>query len=183
MTTALLPVEFTAPLVAPVSPYGLAAATTWTETAPDQAQRWVPAGVQFRLRTHRPTSAFGIWGAAWCVDPDDLTEDDVKTGAAVEDDDPDPFEPTTVWAFDRLQECGNLSDFDRREVRERLLSAFAVREPIAVETEFATRALANAPSATSVDDLVAAVADLEEAFADAATFGRVGDERARKRGD
>lgn len=64
MTTALLPVEFTAPLVAPVSPYGLAAATTWTETAPDQAQRWVPAGVQFRLRTHRPTSAFGIWGAA-----------------------------------------------------------------------------------------------------------------------
>jgi hypothetical protein len=119
MTTALLPVEFTAPLVAPVSPYGLAAATTWTETAPDQAQRWVPAGVQFRLRTHRPTSAFGIWGAAWCVDPDDLTEDDVKTGAAVEDDDPDPFEPTTVWAFDRLQECGNLSDFDRRGVRER----------------------------------------------------------------
>lgn len=58
-----------------------------------------------------------------------------------------------------------------------------MREPIAVETEFATRALANAPSATSVDDLVAAVADLEEAFADAATFGRVGDQRARKRGD
>jgi hypothetical protein len=23
----------------------------------------------------------------------------------------------TVWAFDRLQECGNLSDFDRREAR------------------------------------------------------------------
>ena len=173
MTTALLPVEFTAPLVAPEKPYSLAASTIWTDAAAGEALRWLPSGVQFRLRTHRGDTAFGIWGASWCVDPDDLTEDDVKSGPAFVDDDPDPFTPMTPWAFDRLQECGNLSEYDRAEVRERARQTFAVREPLAVETEFATRLLADAPSPTAVDDVVSAVSHLEEAFDVAGTTGLI----------
>lgn len=166
MTTALLPVEFTAPLIAPESPHGLTAATTWTEDMSGEALRWLPSGVQFRLRTHRPSTAFGIWGAPWCVDPDELDpEDDLKTGPAVEDTDPDPFEAMTVWAADRLQECGNLSEFDRSQVIERARHTFAVSEPIAVETQFATRARADAPTPENVDDLLGAVSHLEQTLA------------------
>ena len=174
MTTALLPIEFTPPLVAPASPYGLDAATTWVEKlAGDEARRWLPAGVQLRLRTHRPTSAFGIWGADWCASAEDLTEGDAKTGPAIEDDDPDPFTAMTAWAFDRLQECGNLSEFDRREVRERAEQTFMVSEPIAVETDFSTRLMADAPTPTAVNDLLGAVAHLEETFAALGAFGLI----------
>jgi hypothetical protein len=173
MTSALLPIEFTAPLVAPASPYGLAAATTWTEAAGGEALRWLPSGLQFRLRTHRASSAFGVWEADWCASPNDLTEDDVKTGPPFEDDDPDPFAPMTVFASDRLQECGNLSAVDRGEAVERAQQTLAIREPLAVETEFATRMLADAPSPTAVDDVVEAVGHLEQAFAASGTFGLI----------
>ncbi|MGP4054143.1 hypothetical protein ACTWP6_04855 [Mycobacterium sp. 4D054] len=174
MTTALRPIEFTPPVVAPTHPLGLDAATTWIETAaPEQARRWLPAGVQFRRQTHGPTSAFGVWGAPWCVDPDDLDADDVKTGPAVTDDDPDPFTAMTVWASDRLQECGNLSAFDRAQAVERAQQTFALKEPLAVETEFTARLLADAPSPTSTADLVAAVGHLEQAFATSGTVGLV----------
>lgn len=173
MTAALQPVEFTPPLVAPSSPYGLDAATTWTEGAAGEALRWLPAGVRFRLRTHRASSAFGVWEAAWCASPDDLTADDIKDGPAFTDDDPDVFDPMVVWAFDRLQECGNLSAFDRAEVRERARQTFAIREPLAVETEFVTRLLADAPTPTAVDDVVAAVSRLEEAFGTTGTGGLI----------
>jgi hypothetical protein len=173
VTAALQPVEFTAPLVAPASPYGLDAATTWTESTSSEALRWLPSGVRFRLRTHRATSAFGIWGASWCAHPDDLTEDDVKTGPPFEDDDPDVFEAQTVWASDRLQECGNLSAFDRAEVRERARQTFDARESIAVETDFATRMLADSPAPTGVDDVVEAVGRIEETFGATGTFGLI----------
>ncbi|NVN51699.1 hypothetical protein [Mycolicibacterium hippocampi] len=177
MTSALLPVEFTAPLTRPVHPLGLDAATAWIETTtPDEARRWLPEGVQFRLTSshHGPTSAFGVWGAPWCVDPDDLDpEDDLKTGPAVEDDDPDPFEAQTVWASNRLQNCGNLSPLDRAQAIEIAQQTFALREPLAVETQFATRLLADAPTPTAVDNLVTAVAHLEEAFAATGTVGLV----------
>ena len=174
MTTALLPVEFTPPVAAPTHPLGLDAATTWIETAsPEEARRWLPAGVQFRRLAHGPTSAFGVWGAPWCVDPDDLDPDDTKTGPAVEDDDPDPFTAMTVWASDRLQECGNLSAFDRGQAVDRARQTFLQKEPLAVETEFTTRLLADAPSPTSTADLVAAVGHLEQAFATTGTVGLV----------
>jgi hypothetical protein len=149
MTTALLPVEFTAPLVEPSSPFGLYAATTFTEFGSDEALRWLPSGVQFRNRNYRGDGAFGIWGAPWCVDPDDLEPEDIKTGDPYEDNDPDPYPAMTVWAFDRLQQCGNLSEQDRREAIERVRQTFALREPIAVETEFATRILADAGAPTA----------------------------------
>lgn len=166
MTTALLPVEFTPPLIAPVRPLGLDAATTWTETTGDEPTRWLPSGVQIRQRTHRDPGAFGVWGAPWCVSPDDLDpEDDLKTGPPPQDDDPEPFEPMTVWAFDRLQECGNLSEYDRSQVIERARHTFAVREPLAVETQFATRLLADAGAPPEVADLVAGTGLLEQNFA------------------
>lgn len=181
MTSALLPVEFSPPLLAPASPYGLEAVTTWTEADPasGDALRWLPSGVQFRLRTYRPSSAFGIWDAPWCVNPDDLGPGDVKSGAAVVDDDPDPFVALTAWAADRLQECGNLSEFDRAEVRERAEQTFATREPVAVETAFATRLVTDAGTPEAVADLIAAVSHLEETLAatgtvDALVHARVG---------
>lgn len=175
MTSALLPVEFTPPLTVSAHPLGLDAATTWIETTtPDEARRWLPEGVQFRQRTHRAPGAFGIWGAPWCVDPDDMDpEDDLKTGPAPEDDDPDPFDAMTVWAFDRLQECGNLSAFDRAQAIERVQQTFGLREPLAVETQFATRLLADAPTPTAVDNLVLAVGHLEQTFAATGTVGLV----------
>lgn len=177
MTSALLPVDFTAPLATPAHPLGLDAATTWIETtSPEQARRWLPSGVQFRLTSspHGPRSAFGVWGADWCASPDDLDpEDDLKTGPAVVDDDPDPFEAMTVWASDRLQDCGNLSAFDRAQAIDRAQQTFALKEPLAVETQLATRLLADAPTPTAVEDLVAAVAHLEETFAATGTVGLV----------
>lgn len=173
MTTALQPIEFVPPLVAPASPHGLASATTWVESITgDAARRWLPEGVQLRRRTHRPSVSFGLWTAAWNAAEADLDpEDDVKAGAAVEDDDPDPFTTVTAWANDRLQECGNLSAFDRAEVHERAAQTFAVSEPVTVETEFATRLLADAGTPTGVPDVVAAVGHLEQEFA---ALGQVG---------
>lgn len=172
MTTALLPVEFTPPLVDPAHPLGLAAATTWTEAADDEALRWLPSGIQLRLRGHREPGAFGIWGAPWCVSPDDLDpEDDLKTGPAPEDDDPDPFLPMTVWAMDRLEECGNLSEYDRGQVIERARTTFALREPLAVETQFATRLRADAGNPAEVADLVAGIGSLEQNFGTAGIVG------------
>ncbi len=174
MTTALAPVEFIPPLVAPFHPHGLDAATSWDETSSAQAARWLPSGVQIRLRSHRDPGAFGVWGASWCVGVDDLDpEDDVKTGPPPEDDDPDPFEAVTVFAFDRMQECGNLSEVDRAQAVERARQTFALKEPIAVETELAARMLADAPTPTAVDDLVRAVGHLEQAFATTGTVGLI----------
>ena len=174
MTSALLPVEFTAPVTTPAFPLGLGAATTWIETGTaEEARRWLPAGVQFRSAAHGPDSEFGVWGAPWCVGPDDLDADDVKTGPAVEDDDPDPFTAMTIWASDRLQECGNLSAFDRAQAVERARQTFLQKEPLAVETEFTARLLADAPSPTAVADLIGAVGHLEQAFAATGTVGLV----------
>lgn len=174
MTTALRPIEFNPPVVAPTHALGLDAATTWIETAsPEDARRWLPEGVQFRRRAHGPTSAFGVWGAPWCVDPDDLDTDDVKAGPPVEDDEPDPFTAMTVWASDRLQECGNLSPFDRAQAVDRAQQTFARTEPLAVETEFTARLLTDASTPTPAADLVAAVGHLEQSFATAGTVGLV----------
>ncbi|MBI3213152.1 MAG: hypothetical protein HYZ38_04970 [Mycobacterium sp.] len=174
MTTTLRAIDFTPPLVAPANPHGLDAATTWADSLDGEALRWLPAGVQFRLRTHRASSAFGSWGASWCADPNDLDpEDDVKTGPPFVDDDPDPFAPFSTFAFDRLQECGNLSEFDRREVHERAEQTFQVKEPIAVETEFSTRLVTDAGTPEIVDDLISAVGHLEETFAATGATGLV----------
>ncbi len=172
MTNALLPVEFTPPLVTPANPLGLDAATTWTETAEGNALRWLPSGIQLRLRTHRDPGAFGVWDAPWCASPDDLDpDDDLKTGPARANDDPDPFLAMTVWAFDRLQDCGNLSEYDRGQVIERAKNTFALREPLAVETQFATRLLVDAGTPPEIDELVSAVARVEEKFSAAGIVG------------
>lgn len=171
--TGLAPVEFQPPVLPPADPLGLDAATTWIEEiGGDAARRWLPGGVQFRLRNHQPSAAFGIWGADWCANPDDLDpEDDVKGGPAVEDDDPAPYLAVVAWAADRLERCGNLSAFDRGQVVERARQTFALREPVALETEFATRLLADAGTPETVPDLVEAVGHLEEQFAATGTTG------------
>jgi hypothetical protein len=171
MTAALLPVEFTPPLQVLDNPYGLDVATHWTESREGDALRWLPSGVQFRMRTHRAPGAFGVWEADWCASLDELTAGDEKTGNPYVDD--DPFTPMTLWSFDRLQECGNLSATDRAEVLERVRQTFALRAPPAVETEFATRLLTVARTPTATTTLVEAVAHLEESFAATGATGSV----------
>ncbi|CAJ1504242.1 hypothetical protein [[Mycobacterium] holstebronense] len=171
-STGFRPIEFEAPLAEP-APGGLEAATRWAESGADEAARWLPAGVQFEQRTHREPGSFGVWGADWCADPDDLTANDVKTGPPSSDDNPDPFVAMTVWAFDRLQQCGNLSEFDRARAIERARQTFAIRAPIAVETEFATRLLTDTATPTDVADIVTAVGHLDQALSTIGTVGLI----------
>ncbi|AQA05023.1 hypothetical protein BVC93_24395 [Mycobacterium sp. MS1601] len=172
--TGLPPVEFTPPALPAAWPYGLDVATTWIEEiSGDAARRWLPAGVQFRRRLVNQPGTFGVWDADWCASPDDLDPDDVKTGPPIEDADPAPYTAVTAWAFDRLQECGNLSEFDRGQVIERARETFALSEPVAVEIEFASRMLTDAPTPASAADLVRAVGHLEQEFAATGTAGLV----------
>lgn len=159
---SLDPVEFIAPLVNP-APTGLYSATNWTTE--DGPPRWLPAGVQFRTRNYGGDAAFGVWGAAWCVDPDDLTDDDIKTGTRPGD--PDPFTAVTVWGYDQCDPRQVSQD----EVRERAQQNLRIQEQTAVEKEFATDLLTRAGTPGTADDLVAAVAKLEAALAKTDTVG------------
>lgn len=155
-------IEFIAPLVNP-APTGLYSAVAWAaESGPP---RWLPAGVQFRLRNYGGDAAFGVWGADWCAAPGDLTEDDIKTGERPED--PDPFTAVTVWGYD---EC-DPTKASQAEVRERAQQNLRLQEQTAVEKEFATDLLLRADSPTAVDDLVGAVSKLEAALAETGTTG------------
>lgn len=166
----LLPIEFVAPLLTPSSAHGLYAATVFTDTTdPNAALRWLPSGVQIRVRNIGSGElASGVWEAAWCASPDDLTEDDLKTGTRP--DDPDPFTATTVWTFDQT---GDLRPPALDEVRERVRHTFALHEPGHVEREFATRLLADAGTPTPASALAEAVGALEEAFAATSTTGLI----------
>ena len=173
MTTDLLPIEFEAPLVPHSSPYGLEAATEWTETTdPDAVRRWLPSGVQFRQRSYREPGTSGVWAAAWDVAEADLG-DNTKAGPPPEDNDPDPFVALTVFASDRLQAGGGLFAVDQAQAIGRLQETFAIREPLEVEAAFTTRALADAGTPTTVNTLTEAVGHLEEAFAATGTFGLI----------
>ena len=75
MTTALLPLTYPAPLVAPAS-YGLYGAVNWVQSG--GVLRFLPSGVDIWPSNYGFETAFGIWGETWCVDPDTIT--DLKEG-------------------------------------------------------------------------------------------------------
>lgn len=134
-TPAVIPaLEWDVPLVNP-SPSGLYTATSWTEvTGPS---RFLGQGVRFRSHNYGGESAFGVWDAQWCVDPDGQ----IKTG-----DRPgflDPFAPITVWAYD---EC-DLTDATRTDILERVQQNLRLLEQTAVERELAERLLIDAGTA------------------------------------
>lgn len=163
-TPVLAPVYFDAPLVNP-APFGLYAATMWTEeTGPT---RWLDSGVEVRGMNYGGDGASGVWDADWCTPP-------ALDGPRKEGDRPgilDPFPAMTVWAYD---EC-DLTEPSRAEVRQRAQQVFRLEEQTAVEREFAERLLidaaATAEGITSAADLTLAIGQLEAAFALTNTVG------------
>jgi hypothetical protein len=154
----LLPIQFEAPLF-PLPPQGLYQVVTWAQDG-GEVLRWLPSGIEIRPFNFPGDGGFGIWGAPWCVDPDDLTEDDLKTGDRPDIDDLDPFTATTVYGFDHNY-CGDLTQTEMQDVRARAARNLARLEQQAVETSFATRLLADAGTALSATDIVDAIAALE----------------------
>ena len=79
--STLLPVNFAPPETGPVHPYGLyAAAQLFETTAAEAARRWLPSGVLVRPMNYGSENGLGVWGAPWCVSPDELDpEADLKT--------------------------------------------------------------------------------------------------------
>jgi hypothetical protein len=154
-TPALLPVEFRVPLVNP-SGGGLYTVTAWTE---DNEERWLASGVQFWPVNYSGDAQFGVWDVPWCGDPgENRKEGDRPDGL------PDPFAPLVVWAWDHAQ-CGDVRDESQTEVRERVAQVMGLSEQTAVETAFATRALADAGTPDTAADIVGAVGLLDEALA------------------
>lgn len=136
-TPAVIPaLEWDVPLVNP-SPSGLYTATSWTEvTGPS---RFLGAGVRFRSHNYGGESAFGVWDAQWCVDPDGQLKEGERPGFL------DPFAPITVWAYD---EC-DLTDQTRTDILERVQQNLRLLEQTAVERELAERLLIDAGTAGS----------------------------------
>lgn len=162
----LLPVRFDPPRITPL-PRGLFAATTWTDADPGDPIRWLAEGVEFDLVNYGGDEAFGVWGANWCAEPDDLTGDDVKEGTRA--DGLDPFAAMTVWAFDAC----DLRAPSRAAVRQRAERVLALREQTAVERQFAIRLAEDAGAPAEVADIVAAVGILDNALTDSGSAGMI----------
>jgi hypothetical protein len=164
-TPVLLPaVEFDAPLVNP-SPGGLYPVTTWVDV--EGASRFLGEGVRIRPHNYGLEDAFGVWGAPWCVDPNDLEPEDIKQGVRP-DPDADPFEAMTVWAYD--QACDPLPA-SRAEVRERVAQVMRMVEPVAVARQFAVQLLADAGTPDTAADIVGALGHLEGLLAETNSLG------------
>ncbi len=179
MSAALLPVDFTPPEASPVHPYGLYSATTFIETtSAEAARRWLPSGVLVRPVNYGSENGFGIWGAPWCVSPDELDpEDDVKSGLRPDHSALEPYTAMTVYGFDRNL-CGDVAVESpaaevRAEVKARAQRNLEMNESIAVEREFGMLLLAQAGTATEVYTLAEAVGHVEQTFAATNTTGLI----------
>jgi len=159
-------VIFDAPLVNP-SPGGLYAVTQWADQG--EPYRWLPRGVQIWTHNYGGEEAFGVWGADWCAHEADLSPTDVKEGERPPESFLDPFAPITVWAEDHCDMTVESQD----QVRTRAHQNLRLLEQVAVEREFAARMLLDAAGAPSVSGLVAAVGELEDAFAETNTVGLI----------
>lgn len=153
-------IEWEVPLVNP-SPSGLYTATSWTEvTGPS---RFLGEGVRFRSHNYGGESAFGVWDAEWCVDPDGQLKTGERPGFL------DPFAPITVWAYD---EC-DLTAPSQAEVRERATQNMRLQEQTAVERELAERLLIDGGTPATAESLADAVAHLEQLLAMTNTVGYI----------
>jgi hypothetical protein len=165
-----LPTYFTPGPVNP-APGGLTNAVSWTETV--DAPRWLAEGVMILSAVTGNYSgdlSSGVWGANWCSEPGSGSgADEVKDGVRPED--PDPFLPTTVWAFDSC----DLTAASRAETLARAEQVMRMRWPIMVAREFGIRILADAGLAgvLAAPDLVAAVGEAEAVFADENVTGMI----------
>lgn len=115
-------------------------------------------------RNYGGETAFGIWGAGWCPDPD---SDEVKEGTRP--DEPAPFDPLPVWSFDSC----DLTTQSQVEVRARAERNLRLIEQTAIEREFSARLIADAPAGPAPADIVAAVGHLEAELAKTNTLGHI----------
>ena len=162
----VIPATIFDPPVTPALPYGLYQHVEWVSSG-DPARFLVNDGVVIRPRSF-DADGFGAWEAGWCADPQAISE--AKEGDRPDIDLPTPFEPETVFGFDRNY-CGDLSAQSRQEVRDRALENLTRMEQIAAERQFADRLNTDAgtpPTATSLRD---AIATLEEALAKVGVSG------------
>lgn len=166
-STEMPPVQFEAPLL-PSPPHGLYQVVTWAQDGTEPL-RWL-AGLEIRPVNFPGDDGFGIWEAAWNVDPDDLTDDDVKTGDRPDISDLAAFEAMTVYGFDRNQ-VGDLREVAQQEVRARAARNLDRLEQRSVETTFAARLLDDSDSVTSATDIADAIAKLEAHLAKTQTVG------------
>ncbi len=153
-SNTLAPVRFWPPLLNPSAP-GLYAATNWTELSPDAPVRWLESGVQVRPVGNFDRNASGLWDVPWCDSPGS-DEFGIKYGTRP-DPNTVPFAPMTLWAYDSCDP----TQVGRDESRARVQQILRMNEPIAVETEFAARLLADA---TALHSPIATAADLVEAI-------------------
>lgn len=116
------------------------------------------------IRPFNCADGSGTWPTTPCLVP--LDPDLRKTGLRA--DNSDPFLPLTVWGYD---ECGP------REwgplIKERAAQNLRLNEPLLVESDFATRLLADAAAPTVVADIIAAVSELEVQLGNAGYIGTI----------
>lgn len=145
MTNPLPPVEFDA-LPVPSSGYGLYSAATIFETG--QVAREL-GGVE--LRPYNCDEGFGTYSTDLCSD------DEPAEKAPGDRGEPVLFDPMVVWA---AAECA--PDQTEAEQMARARQIRTLKEPLLVESAFATRLLADAGAPTVVPDLASAIGVLEE---------------------
>lgn len=162
--SGFLPVYFEAPLVNP-SPTGLYAVTQWTDDA--GPLRWLSGGVEVRRHNYGNEDGAGVWGAAWNVAEEDLTEDDVKKGERPEN--LDPFEAITIWAEDQC----DLTTLSQEEVKSRAAQNLRLREQFLVEEFVAARMLSDSVQNETGNNITDALSRVEKMLAATGTVGLV----------
>lgn len=144
MTNPLPTVEFEAPPV-PSSGYGLYSAATLFDTG--EVARHL-GGVT--LRAYNCDTGYGTYST-------DLCDDAPETKAPGERTTPEDFTPMVVWA---ASECA--PDATAAEIMGRANHLRTLKEPLLVESAFATKILTDAGAPSTAPDLVSAIGILEE---------------------
>lgn len=145
----------------PPYPHGIYEHVSWLNSG-DPARFLIEDGVVIRPANFGGESSFGVWGAKWSTDPDDLDPvDDVKTGSRPVVDESEPFTHETVFGFDQNY-VGNLRADERAAVEDRALRSLLRHEQMSAEKQLAARMLADVgtpAAATSLKDAFGQITD------------------------
>jgi hypothetical protein len=145
------------------APRGVYDSVTWIQNG-TTPMRFLD-GMSIRQFNVGLESQIGVWGGEWCGEPgvDDKTK--TRPDAVLGD-----IAPITVYAWDQNQ-CGDLTQTSRDEVRARAQQAMTLGEQRAVEVTLAERLLNDAAATQTVDSLTEAVSILESHLARAGVTG------------
>lgn len=138
MTSALLPIRHTPAVIGPDR--GLYETVEWLADG-SEPFRALATGVDVEQVNTGLDEQFGVWGENWCANPDALESDKIKDRLNREYAN---FTSLPVYGYDANQ-CGDMTEEARREVRQRALNSLTLNEQRAVETSTAIRMLAGVP--------------------------------------